>query len=170
MDKRYDAYRTVDAPHQGVWIMTKKDLVKRCFKNDEPYMIALDMNIPNTYLIGIYVNDSKREEIIDQLWTLLNRIRRKHDESNIIVLWDMNTGNKMNIKQIEKKTRLKWSDENIRINAREQIRKDTMIVSTLDYFITSNKIWEMRTIQSQLSNHKPLIAKNINNRKQAKTQ
>ena len=159
MDKRNDVYRTVDAPHQGVWIMTKKDMVRRYFKNEEPYMIALEMNIPNTYLIGIYVKDSKREEIINQLWTLLNRIRIKHDESNIIVFGDMNTGNKMNIKLIEKKTGLKWSDENIRINTREHIRKGTMILSTLDYFITSNKIWEMRTIQSHLSDHKPLIAK-----------
>ena len=90
---------------------------------------ALKMNIPNTYLIGIYVKDSKSEEIIDQLWTLLNRIRRKHDESDIIVFGDMNTGNKMNIKQIEKKTGLKWSDENIRINTRTKIRKGTMILS-----------------------------------------
>ena len=37
----YDVFQTAEAPHQGVWLNRKKGLVKKVFKNEESYFIAI---------------------------------------------------------------------------------------------------------------------------------
>ena len=45
------------------------------------------------YIIDIYMKENQKETIFDKLLKILQRIRRKYNNPNIIVFGDFNTNN-----------------------------------------------------------------------------
>ena len=85
-DKRYETFRTKDTNHQGIWIITKKNIVCKSYINEEPFIIAVEL-INKTFIIGIYMKEGVKQVILEQLKNLRSRIRRKYQNLNIIIFW-----------------------------------------------------------------------------------
>ena len=158
IDKRYDWFRTKDADHQGVMIIAKKDTVLKAYMNDEPYILAVELNNSKIFIIGVYMKEEMKNAILEELRTLINRMRKKFSNPNIIVYGDFNNNQHWKIEKIEKTTKLKWSDQNKKLITREQQMKDKKITSTLDYFLTSGEILNITTAEKGESDHLPIIA------------
>ena len=61
LDKRFDIYKTVDSPHQGVWILARKGLVVKSFINNEPFIIAVQLvSKQGTFVIGTYLKEKSK--------------------------------------------------------------------------------------------------------------
>ena len=110
IDKRYDIHRTIDSDYQGVIILTKKNLAIKAYINEEPYIITVEIAYNETiFIIGIYMKEELKVKILEQLKNLLNKIRRKHKNVNIILYGDLNTNKSWPIEYIENSINLKWS-------------------------------------------------------------
>ena len=153
---RYDSFRTIDADHQGVLILAKKETVLKTYINEEPYILAVELKDSKTFIIGVYMKEEKKDKILIQLKTLISRIRRKYWNPNIIVYGDFNTNQNWNIRKIEEITKLKWSYKNRKIVTREQSSKDKNIKSTIDYFLSTGSINTIETIEKGNSDHIPI--------------
>ena len=56
IDKRYELHRTPDAVHHGVGILARKDMITKTYINDEPYIIAVQLNSKESiFVIGVYM-------------------------------------------------------------------------------------------------------------------
>ena len=65
IDTRYDIHRTIDADHQGVMILTKKNLVVKTYINEEPYLIAVEITYNETiFIVEVYMKEEKKVEIL----------------------------------------------------------------------------------------------------------
>ena len=156
LDKRFDIYRTVDSPHQGVWILARKGLVVKSYINNEPFIIAVQLESKQgTFVIDTYLKE--KAVILDQLRNLIVRIR-KYWKPQIIIFGDFNTNSNLKINQIETITGLKNSGKNCKLITREQQRKSNISKSKLDYFLSSTEITEIEAIELNVSDHKPIIA------------
>ena len=160
IDKRYDIHRTIDSDYQGVMILTKKNLAIKAYINEEPYIITVEIAYNETiFIIEVCMKEELKVEILEQLKNLLNRIRRKHKNPNIILYWDLNTNKSWPIEYIEKSINLKWSVENKSLITRKQKLKELTKKSTLDYFLTTRKTTNLFTIEQGKSDHLLLVAK-----------
>ena len=159
IDKRYDTFRTVDSAHQGVCIIAKRGTVRKSFINDESYLMAVELIYTGTIVIGVYLKEDLKDKILEQLVKRLHRIDRKYKNPNIIIYGDFNTNSHWTIKKIENKTNLKWATSNNSIITRTQKTLNILKNSTLDYYLSSTNISELKTIETELSDHKPIFAK-----------
>ena len=144
--------------HQGVMIIAKKDTVLKAYMNDEPYILAVELNNSKIFIIGVYMKEEMKNAILEELRTLINRMRKKFSNPNIIVYGDFNNNQHWKIEKIEKTTKLKWSEQNRKLITREQQMKDKKITSTLDYFLTSGEILNITAAEKGESDHLPIIA------------
>ena len=107
------------------------------------------------------MKEEMKNAILEELRTLINRMRKKFSNPNIIVYGDFNTNQHWKIEKIEKiekTTKLKWSDQNRKLITREQQMKDKKITSTLDYFLKSGEILNITAAEKGESDHLPIIA------------
>ena len=142
IDPNYDLYQTTFSKYQGVCIITRKDWVQKCYINKEPYRIAIQTrnNKRSHFVIGAYFKEQMKLKILKSLWTLLKRIRIKHLNPVITVFGNLNTDKNFTIDLIENKTKLKANYTNKTSITRTQARRDKLSTSTLDYFLSSEKI------------------------------
>ena len=160
IDKRYETHRTIDNKYQGVCIIAKRGMIEKTYMNNEPYILATQLaGVNKTIIIGVYMKETEKEHIMYQLIKLWQRIRKKYTNPHIILFGDLNTNSRWTINKIERILNLKSSKENKSIITRKQQRNDNSIENTLDYFLSSDKINEISTIETDASDHKPLITK-----------
>ena len=158
IDSNYEVYQTIFSKHQGVWILARKGWTQRWYTNKEPYLIAIQTRNQGKehFVIGVYLKEEIKEKILESLCKLIHRIRIKH--LNPIITWygDFNTNKKFNIETIEKKTELKAIKINKLTVTRTQTRKDEISNSTLDYFMSSQRIEEFKIMGKAGSDHLPM--------------
>ena len=161
IDSNYDLYQTTLSKYQGVCIITRKDWVQKCYINKEPYLIAIQTRNNNRshFVIGAYFKEQMKLKILESLWTLLKRIRIKHLNPVITVFGDLNTDKNFTIDLIENKTKLKANNTNKTSITRTQARRDKLSTSTLDYFLSNEKIELFRVIGKAGSDHMPITMK-----------
>ena len=59
------------------------------FHNDEPFLMAVGLVHKGTFIIGVYMQECKKNYILDQLTKLI--IKLKYAKTNIWVFGDFNT-------------------------------------------------------------------------------
>ena len=105
------------------------------------------------------MKEDLKDIILVQLVKLIHRIKSKYANINLIIYGDFNTNLKWDIWQIESRINLKWSSSNSTLITRSQKRNNYIATSTRDYYLPSTIIIDLKEVNLELSDHKPLIAK-----------
>ena len=161
IDRNYDIYQTVYSKYQGVWILARKGSVEKVFTNNDPYMIAVQAKNAGKahFAIRVYFKESEKTKILDTLWALIKRIRRKYIKPIITIFGDFNTNHReFTIEMIEKRTSLTAINTNKSIATRVQTRGTSNSISTLDYFLSSEMIENFKTMDKAGSDHLAIVA------------
>ena len=58
-------------------------MVKMSYNNDEPFLMAAELVQKGTFIIGVYMQETKKNYIHDQLTKLIKRIKLKYAKANI---------------------------------------------------------------------------------------
>lgn len=89
--------------HQGIAILTRKGIISKIYKCDSTCVLSIKMNFKNrtVFVIGAYLKEEQKREIISQVKYIVKRIRRAFISPNIIVASNLNTNSKLNIEDIE---------------------------------------------------------------------
>ena len=95
--------------------------------------ISLDNKL---FIIGVYIAREYKEIILNDLESLIKRIRKLFKNAQIIIAGDFNTKPKQML-QIMNKLKLKCQPENLTTTTREQSFRNKVLKSTLDYIIHS---------------------------------
>ena len=160
IDKRYEIYQTIYSKHQGVWIIAKKNLVTRCFINENNCIIAVQwQEKEHTYFIlGAYFKHNIKDKILSTISKLIKRIRQIFNNLKLILFGDMNTDKNFTIEKIENEFKLNISRTNKTLITRGQWRKELEDRSTLDFFMSSYKIDQLEKLTKFKSDHYPILA------------
>ena len=153
----YDIFQTTEAPHQGVWLIWKKGLVKKVFKNKEPYFIAIQCLLnPNFIIVAFFKRDLKRE-ILASIKNFIHRIRKSYSNANITIFWDLKPDRNFTIKMVKKQLLLGTSETNLNFITIKQKFKDSIIERWLDYLLSSNKMTHSNDWKLLLGSHSNLF-------------
>ena len=155
----YDVFQTTEAPYQGVWLIWKKGLVKKVFKNEEPYFIVIQCGLNPNFIIGAYFKRELRRKILASIKNFIHRIRKSYSNTKITIFWDLNPDRNFTIEMVKKQLLLETSKTNLNLITRKQKFKDNIIESWLDYLLSSNKITHTQTIENFCSDHIPILFK-----------
>ena len=138
----YEAHQTKYAKHQGILLIAKRDTTEKIFANDEPYFMTLKSKDSNSnFIIGAYFKENMKEIILNQIDTLIKRIRKTYINPDITMYWDLNPDKTFTAEKVEKKLGLKAANDNKTTITWEQRREKETKRSTLDYiFISADPI------------------------------
>ena len=67
LNTRYEILRTWNSKHQGLWIITMKNMIKKSYFNDEYYLIAIELILRGTFIIRVFIEENTKNHILDQL-------------------------------------------------------------------------------------------------------
>ena len=115
----YELYQTDVYLHQGVWIIVRKGLATKIWRNNEQYFITIQLRETNpVVVIGAYFRFELRMKILFQIKQIIERIRKAYNNPNILLFCDLNPGGKVDL--IEKELNLKISTINSSLVTRKQ--------------------------------------------------
>ena len=156
----YEWIQTKAARHQGARIIIKRNWVKRIYRNNEPYTIAIKAQLNNRwiFLISAYFKEDKKWQILDQVKEIIDGIRRAFKSPDIVLYGDFNTDNsRFSIDKIEKYLRLETKMNNKIIMRRQDTIRGTW-ESTLDYILSNLSIIDYQVLENiRWSNHLPIV-------------
>ena len=156
INQEYETFRTINWSSKGVCIICKRGIVEKSYTNDEPYLMAIKLRQQDTYIIGVYMKEDIKQNILNQIVNLLKRIRRKNSNPNIILFEDCNTSQNWRIDMIEKVTNLKVPEDNKTWVTRSQKRMQQLSWNTLDYSLTNSSVTNFCWIEHSQSDHFPI--------------
>ena len=78
LDRRYEIYQTVYSKYQGVYIIARRDLVKKWSINDNNWIIGVQCQDQNQtyFIIGAYFKHNIKDKILAIASKLIKRIRK----------------------------------------------------------------------------------------------
>ena len=112
-------------------------------------MIALQIKSAGKthFVLRIYFNKNEKVRMLDRLWALLKKIRSKHIKQIINFFVTSTQKNRdFTIELIERRTTLTVNEISKNTATRVQTRGTSSSISTLDYFNSSEKIENFKTM------------------------
>ena len=142
-------------------ICTKIGVAKKIFKNEDPYILCVQICINgfDCFVIGVYLKSDRKDQTIAEIKILIKRIRNSYKSANIALFGDFNTNSKFTIKQIRQDLHLNVHNSNLKMTTRQQSYKGSIHKSTLDYFLYTSKINQICRLAKMSSDHYPLLMK-----------
>ena len=135
----YEVFKTKFSKYQGVWIIDKKNTIRKIYTNNEQFIISTEIKTREYphFIIEVYFQQKWKRKILEQLNKLINGINLTYKNTEIIQFCDLNPDLDFAPELIEKTLKLKFSEWNKYLTTREQMIKGKLNTSTLDYYFSN---------------------------------
>ena len=156
----YEVFHTKYSKYQSVWIISKKNTIRKIYTNNEQFIIATEIKTREYphFVIGVYFQQKWKRKILEPLNKHIKRINLAYKNPEIILFCDLNPDLDFTPELIEKTLKLKLSEWNKYLTTREQMIKGKLNTSTFDYYFSNQQTLEVITLDKNESDYYLLLS------------